>query len=188
MQLLIIAFLFLILCGCGVNSSLPNSPELANASSSAVIGPSDQSSSASTTIGSGTLSVTFTPINNRGGYSPKNVYAVWITDASGKWVANLGARVQKRYRYLTEWRKVYVKVPTKGVDGITGATASSFSTFSGVWDASKVPKSNYTLHMEFTTGNGSGPHATVTFSTANGAFDLAKTFTNYKNVTLKYTP
>jgi len=132
--------------------------------------------------------VSFTPVDYGGNFSPRNVYAVWITDASGKWVANLGARAQTRARDLTQWRRVYSKTPVKGVDGVSGATASSYSSFSGTWNASQSPQGTYTLHMEFTSDNGSGPHDIVSFSTANGAFTTSNSFTYHKNVSLKYTP
>lgn len=125
-------------------------------------------------------------MDNFGSQSPRNVYAVWITDASGKWVANLGERGLFQYPYLTQWRRVYKKTPVKGVDGVSGATASSFTAFTGTWDAATAPAGNYSLHMEFTTDNVSGPHDVVDFSTANGKFDVTTSkFTYHKNVRLQ---
>lgn len=183
--------LAVLLLGCGFSNSLPNSPEYVATTSVATTSSNTAASVAvasSAVAGGGTLAVSFTPVDYGGNFAPRNVYAVWITDASGKWVANLGARAQTRVRDLTQWRKVYSKTPVKGVDGVTGATASSYSSFSGTWSASQSPQGTYTLHMEFTSDNGSGPHDIVSFSTANGAFTTSNSFTYHKNVSLKYTP
>jgi hypothetical protein len=143
------------------------------------------------------MAVSFTPQSDGGNFDPRNVNAVWITDASGKLVRNLYARAGQRAGYLSQWRRVYTASPQTGVDGVAGATASSFSAYSGTWDltnaktSAKVAQGTYTLNLQFADNDAAGPFASVKFVLQGTSFDTTvpnATFPYHKNIHLKYTP
>lgn len=175
------------------SSGVLSSSSLAVSSSGEVLSSSVALSSSSTIVsssstGPGTLTLDYTPITNGGQYAPKNIYAVWVTDAQGNWVANLGARAGIRYTWLKKWYADYKKKPTTGVDGVTGATTSSFQPFSFTGSAPMTTAGEHIVHMEFTTGDVQGPYNTISFNTANGALDTTLNFTYFTQVHLTYTP
>lgn len=159
-------------------------------SSSSTLVPSSSSSSQSTPSSSsfspGTLHISYLPIDNNGDHSPKNVYAVWITNSLGALVQTIEEKGLREYKYLTQWRKVYTKTPVKGVDGVAGATATSFTPFQGTWTPAAI--GSYTLHIEFATENASGPHVAIPLTITNSAFRDSLHYTNYNKVILEYTP
>jgi len=143
------------------------------------------------------MTASFTPQSDGGKFNPRNVNAVWITDASGALVRTLYARAGQRASYLAQWRKVYTASIQTGVDGVAGATTSSFSPYSGTWDmtkastSAKVAYGTYTFNMQFADNNTAGPFASVKFSVNGAAFDTtvpSATFPYHKSIHLKYTP
>lgn len=101
-----------------------------------------------------------------GRYAPRNVYAIWVIDAQGKFVKTLAKFARTRASHLTAWN-----ASSQGnvVDAVTGATMSSHGVRSVTWDLTNtagavVADGDYQLVVELTDANGSGPNTRVSFS------------------------
>lgn len=99
------------------------------------------------------LSLDFTTVSQRGRYAPKNIGAVWIEDATGKYVKTLDAWAAKRARYLTKWVS---KNPTGDrVDAISRATLPNHIAHHAIWNLKDskgvvAPDGEYTIYIEST--------------------------------------
>jgi hypothetical protein len=107
-------------------------------------------------VGACTLAFSFTTVDNQGRYSPRNVSAVWVTDAQGAFVKTLEEDGHIRQGHLTTWIQA-----SNGsvVDAITGATNSGPRAHDVAWDCTDltpaaVPSGTYTMNAEFATDNG----------------------------------
>lgn len=105
-----------------------------------------------------TLAFQVTTVTFGGDYSPRNVGAIWISDANGSFVKSLTVWGNKRRSHLVTWEKV-----SKGntVDAITSATASNHGTRMAKWnctglDEKPVADGNYRVNVEFTERNSEG--------------------------------
>ena len=144
------------------------------------------------------MAISFTPVNDGGGFYPNNVWAVWITNSANTWVRNINARAASKAANLNQWRAKYTVSPLRtGVDGVSGATAPNFVPFSGSWDltngktTAKLPLGAYTVNMQFADDNGAGPYASVRVTIGASAIDTTVpngTFPFHTNIHLVYTP
>ena len=159
------------------------------------------SSSVALASATATLQITFTPSTTGGNYSPKNLWAVWITNSSGTWVRNMDAKTSRsNTSHLTRWRQAYTATVATGVDGVSGATASSFTPFSKTWDltngktTAKLPLGRYTIGMQFADGDNmttQNPAASVAITLGSTPIDTtvpSATFPYHKSIHLVYTP
>lgn len=112
------------------------------------------------------LSFTVTTATLRGRYSPRNIYAIWVTDGQGKFVKTLAKFAAIRARYLTGWNAA-----SRGnvVDAVTGATVTSHGTRTASWnftDVSKkvVPDGDYKLVVELTDADKTGASTSIPFT------------------------
>ena len=137
------------------------------------------------------LHVAFTTVSTGGRYAPNHVAAVWITDASGKFVKTLREWGVRRSGYLVTWRR---DSGGSTVDAVTGATLSAHGPLSLDWNCTdtaknRVPNGKYTVHAEFTEMNGQGPVFDATFeigpssNTSNPADS-----SGFKAKTITFTP
>ena len=123
---------------------------------------------------SGCLTVSFTTVSPKGKYSPRNIGAIWITDANGAYVKTLTVWAGKRAKYLTKW------ISSSGgdkVDAVTSATLSSHGTRQGVWNCTDkagqaLGNGDYFLNAELTDRDGSGPYMKVPFTFDGNPFDV----------------
>jgi len=115
------------------------------------------------------LRVEFTTVSYFGRYAPSHVGAVWITDASGKFVKTLQEWGVRRSGNLYNWRQ---SAGGNTVDAITGATLKSHVAHKLDWNCTNVSKARvapgkYTVHAEFAESNVSGAsNAGPTFEAA----------------------
>ena len=79
--------------------------------------------------GTATFRVTTRAAGQR--YDPRHVLAIWVTDASNRFVKTLKRRANSREQYLYTWVR---DTGRNDVDAVTGATISSHETHTVVWD------------------------------------------------------
>ncbi|MDC3960599.1 DUF2271 domain-containing protein [Polyangium jinanense] len=120
---------------------------------------------------SSTLEYRFTTVSLDGEYAPKNIGAVWITDAQDTFVKTLEVWAAKRVEHLVRWGAAS---GTNVVDAVTGATRKSHAEHVTTWNGTDtaglvVPNGPYRVHVEFTEWNSSdsgedpGPWTAVDF-------------------------
>jgi hypothetical protein len=129
-------------------------------------GPADGSTPAPTGSALTKLSFSVTTATLRGRYSPRNIYAIWVADAQGKFVKTLAKFAFIRARYLTGWNAAS---GGNVVDAVTGATVSDHGTRSVTWnltDVSKkpVPDGDYKIVVELTDADKTGASTSVPFT------------------------
>lgn len=137
------------------------------------------------------LRVEFTTVSVGGRYAPSHVAAVWITDASGKFVKTLREWGYRRQGYLSAWR---ASSGANTVDAITAATLKSHGRSTLDWnctDTSKkrVADGKYTVHAEFTEANTAGPTFTADFDVGSAkSTDNPADSRGYTGKTIVFTP
>jgi len=119
----------------------------------------------------GKLNVTVATSSAGGNYSPKNVFVIWIEDASGNFVKTLSAYADRRIQYLYKWSASTSAKTTQysRVDAVTGATLGGHSTRTGTWNGTnynKIPVAdgNYFVCMELTDKHAQGHYARFPFT------------------------
>jgi hypothetical protein len=142
-----------------------------------------------------TLAVTMTTVTDNGRYSPRNVGAIWIDDASGKFLKTLEKWGNRRDGNLSWYDATYsAGLERNTVDAITGATLSSHKTHNATWnctdtDGNLVDYGPYSLHFEMTDANHSGPTASFDFSVSTMPFTLTPPDEpNFKGIKVVFTP
>ena len=146
----------------------------------------------------GLLTVTYTEGTDGGNYSPKHCSAIWIQDATGRFVKTLFAQAGTRQQHLNNWETAttaYGSVYNK-VDAISSATVNSFGTRTCTWNGTNLaspravlPDGVYTLKMELTCRNNTGNLATFTFT--KGPTAQPQTPPNqpsFSNVSIRWVP
>ncbi|MDI1428738.1 DUF2271 domain-containing protein [Polyangium sorediatum] len=119
----------------------------------------------------GTLSFRVTTVSLDGEYAPKNIGAIWVTDAQDTFVKTLEVWAAKRVEHLVRWRAAS---GTNVVDAVTGATRKSHIEHAVFWNGTntaglEAPDGTYRVHVEFTEWNSSdsgedpGPWMTLDF-------------------------
>jgi len=126
-----------------------------------------------------------------GGYSPRNVVAIWIENNSGVFVKTLTVKAAERKYDLTKWES-----SSKGntVDASTGATLTSFGTVTGIWDGTDVSgkvvaDGTFKVCMELTDKSATGNFSSFTFT--KGAVAATQTPANtpsFSSVSIKWMP
>lgn len=141
---------------------------------------------------SGTVTFKVTTVTANGTYAPKNVLAIWVTNAAGTFQKSIKVMAQTRIGYLYKWKTA---TPSQNVTGaITGATLSSHQTHTVSWNCQTysgtlVPDGDYKMWVEFTEKDGQGPYTSYTFTKGTAADTLTfSNATNFTSVQIIYTP
>lgn len=122
-----------------------------------------------------------------GRYAPRNIGAIWIEDASGRWVKTLAVWAFIRERYLTRFRAAS---GGNRVDAVTSATLGQHTTHSVTWDladanGAPVPDGDYRVVIETTDRDATGDSAEVAFTKGPSPLVLMPPdVTHYVNMTL----
>lgn len=118
--------------------------------------------------GENPFTVNFTTINLSGyKYSPNHVLAVWVEDASNKFVNTIALYAQKRKGYLYNWNSC--SGGYTNVDAFTGATLKKHQSHAFGWNlqtykGATIVNGNYYLCIEMTSKDGQGPVFKTPFS------------------------
>lgn len=150
----------------------------------------------------GGVQATFDTLTMNGTFAPENCVAVWVEDASGKFVKTIGrwsgagGLAGDRTIHLVAWR---AKAGTADVDAVSGATRIDHGQPLAVtWDLTNkagqvVPDGTYTIRMEMTEEN-----STSAMQNNQGRFTFVKstnpqkqtgmTMTGFSNVAIDYMP
>jgi hypothetical protein len=138
------------------------------------------------------LTFTVTTVSFNGDYAPRNVGAIWISDAGGGFVKSLNVWGNKRRRHLQTWNDA-----SNGntVDAVTAATQSNHGTRTGTWNCTGVDRKvvadgMYRVNVNFTESN-SGERVMTPLPFTKGAapIDVRGTDqTNFKNIHLGSAP
>ena len=142
------------------------------------------------TDGAATFQVT--TVTAGGNYAPRNVMAIWVTDANTNFIKTLKRQAVSQIRWLTRWGTIS---KSNVVDGITGATLSSHQAHSVTWNCRNtnnvvVADGVYRVFVEFTEFNGAGPYIQATsFTKGSAGVTSAPTATaNFTSMSLVYVP
>lgn len=123
-----------------------------------------------TGITPGILTFTVKSVTNNSSYSPKNVLAIWIKDASGNFVVSLKVMANARKQHLVKW-----KTSSSGnvVSAITGPTLATHQTHTVTWDGKnaagvEMADGQYQIWVEYTSTNSAsngnqGPFMSLNF-------------------------
>ncbi len=119
----------------------------------------------------GDLTVTVTTSSAGGGYSPRNIVAIWIEDDAGNFIKTLLAYAQNRKTHLNTWEASTNAAGStyNTVDAITGPTKTSHAQRTCYWDATNimgiiVPDGTYKIWMELTDKNSTGNFSSFSFT------------------------
>jgi hypothetical protein len=117
-----------------------------------------------------------TTLSQGGQFEPKNIGAIWIQDAGGKWVKTLAIWAGVSTRYLTH----YCAANTTGnkVDAMTSATLPMQKAHEVTWDLTdcnrkSAPDGDYSVMVEVTDHNGTGQTLSVPFKKGAEAMMIA---------------
>lgn len=126
----------------------------------------------------GTLTFTAKTVSNGASYSPKNVLAIWIKDASGNFVISRKVMANARKQHLVKWM---ASSGNNSTDATTGATLSNHQTHTITWDCrdlngNLVPDGDYQVWIEYTSRNSAnggspGPSYSTTFTKGTVIFN-----------------
>jgi hypothetical protein len=148
------------------------------------------------TSGSCSLQVTMKTLTDNGGYSPRNVGAIWIATSSGGFVKTLAVWARARLSRLALWNSStsMAGLSRNTVDAITGATLSSHQTHMVTWTCTDtkeavVPDGTYRLYFEMDDQNSPGPNGYVTFTKGKTAQTIhPPDQTYFQNISLAFVP
>lgn len=142
----------------------------------------------------GNLSVSLTTTKAGGQYAPRNVLAVWVEDASGKFVKTLLAYAEKRKGELASWKTSTANASAQYnvVDAVTSATQSAHNTRTCTWDGTDYKKvlvsdGKYKICMELADGS----RKTATFEIEKGPNAVSLTpadVTSFTAIKLDWVP
>ena len=139
------------------------------------------------------VTVTTTPKGAR--YAPKNVVAIWVESADGKFQKTIQRWGSRRISHLVGWR---AKAGTTDADAVSGATRGSHATpLTMTWDLKNkagtlVPDGMYTIRMELADGDSvtatQNNQGSFTFN-KNGTSSMTTGGSNggFTNVAIAYT-
>lgn len=115
-----------------------------------------------------TFTVTTEPVGGR--YRPKNIGAIWVTDASGQFVKSLEVWARTRRRWLTKYNAARGNSP---IDVTATATLTRHRTHMATWDLTDagggaVEPGKYKLFAEITDADTTGKSVSIDFDTGAG--------------------
>lgn len=145
---------------------------------------------------SGKLTFTVTTITNNSTYSPKNVFAMWIKDANGKFVASCKVMANARKVHLVKWN---ASSGGNVVNAVTGSTLPNHQTHTITWDGKNAAGAlaedgTYQIWVEYTSTNSStngnaGPSMTAEFTKGTTTQHQTPANTTYfQNIVVDWAP
>jgi hypothetical protein len=137
----------------------------------------------------GTLTVTTGTSSAGGGYSPRNVIAIWIRTSSGAFVKSLMVLAATRKYDLSNWASNSGQNTTNAT---TGATQSSYTTRTCTWNGTNtsgtlVANGDYKVCMELCDGGLSYKEFTFTKGPTAAALTPASAG-SFSNISINWTP
>jgi hypothetical protein len=186
--------------GSGSNNSgtaRPGSNTTGAAASMGGSGATSAGNSATAGVASQTcsLGVSVTTTAPGGRYAPRNVGAIWIADASDRFIKSLDVWGTRRLSHATLWNTATkaAGVPGNKVDAVSSATLSAHRTHDVAWDCQDysgqvVPDGTYRVYFEITDSNGSGPNHFEAFTKGPMASMVQSSATNFNNIVLSFKP
>jgi len=147
-------------------------------------------------VSPGTLTFTIKTITNNSTYSPRNVIAIWIKDASGNFVISRKVMANARKQHLVKWN---ASSSGSTVNAITGSTLTSHQTHTVIWDGKNaagidMPDGIYQIWVEYTSTNSAsngnaGPSFSVQFEKGPALQHLTPAnATYYQNIIADWIP
>jgi len=139
----------------------------------------------------GTVSYTIKTLPKSGSYSPKHVFAIWVTDNSNVLVKNLELSASKRKQYLITWDSASGGSAT---DITTGSTLSSHVSHAVNWNCKNksgalVADGTYKIRTEFTSEHAQGPLYDISFTKSANAITINPSASQYfSDINLVFTP
>jgi hypothetical protein len=143
------------------------------------------------------LDVTVTTHSGGGSHAPKNVDAIWIQDAGGKFVKSLYVMARNEIQHLNAWNTATsaVGLARNRVDAVTGATLPGYGTRTASWNCTDVkqqarPAGGYQVCFDLNDGNGSDKHTCDSITLGNVA-NMVKppdALPSFTGRSLTYTP
>ena len=135
----------------------------------------------------GTLTVSVLTVAPGGGYSPKNVVAIWIETSAGVFVKSLLVYANARKQDLSTW---YPNSKGSTVDAVTGATQSSNTTRTCTWngtDLSEAVVADGTYKVCMNIADGKTANTSVSFSKGPAAVTLTPAnVTGFSNISISW--
>ena len=116
------------------------------------------------------LAFDVTTLSQGGRYQPRNIGAIWVADAQGRFVKSLEVWARIRSRYLTKYNAARSGM---AVDVTASATLSSHRAHHASWDmkdstGAVAPPGKYTVFVELTDADVTGKFTSVDFDTSLG--------------------
>jgi hypothetical protein len=144
----------------------------------------------------GNLTFSVKTVSNGATYSPKNVLAIWIKDATGNFVISRKVMANQRKQHLVKWM---ANSGNNSVDAITGSTLSNHTTHTVSWDCrdllgNLVVDGDYQVWVEYTSRNsasGGQPGPSYFYTFTKGTEIVNPTIPNetyFINISLLYEP
>lgn len=127
---------------------------------------------ASSAVGQGTLTVTYTTQSHGGPYAPTHVVAVWVEGPGGAFVKTIDRWAGVRRQHLVAWTQ---KAGAADADAVSGATRISHTQpVTKTWDlrdrqGQEIADGTYTIRMDLADSN-----ATQAAQNAQGTFTFQK--------------
>lgn len=142
----------------------------------------------------GTLNVSVATESTGGTYSPKNVFVIWVEDASGNFVKTLTAKAERRIQYLYKWSAATLAKNTQynRVDAVTGATLSGHGTRTGIWNGTDYNKNlvadgTYYVCFELTDKHAQGNYSRFAFVKGADNKVTPADVTGFSNISIQWT-
>jgi hypothetical protein len=108
------------------------------------------------------VAVSATTHSGGGNHAPKNVDAIWVEDASGKFVKSLYVMARNEIQHLNAWNAATTAagLSRNRVDAVTGASLPGYGTRMASWNCTDVngkpvALGGYKVCFDLNDGNGS---------------------------------
>ena len=122
------------------------------------------------------VAVSATTHSGGGNHSPKNVDAIWVEDASGKFVKSLYVMARNEIQHLNAWNAATTAagLSRNRVDAVTGASLPGYGTRMASWNCTDVngkpvALGGYQICFDLNDGNGSDKSTCDNFTLGKAA-------------------
>lgn len=144
----------------------------------------------------GMLTFTVKSVTDNSTYSPKNVFAIWVTDSLGSFVKSCKVMAASRKKHLVKWN---ASSAGNTVNAVTGSTLPNHQTHTIEWDGTNVagvtvPDGPYKICVEYSSTNSAnngnaGPFLTLDFvKDANNQHVVLPNASYYQDIVADWVP